>query len=332
MTNELAIQKPQKLSVWESVPLDEIKSNCAPTLTSAEFKYFVEMGKACDLNPFLREIWSIKYDQKSPASVFIGRDGYRKAAQRHPDYDFHHVDAVYSKDIFKVLNGQVHHEYTLQDRGNLVGAYCFVKRKNSSREMYTYVDFKEYNTGRKNWATMPSTMIKKVAESQCLRAAFQELFSGTHDESERFVIEANMNEKDASRSLKDAIKKNTTDYISNGEIVDANNNIYGQDVDVSPEPSAISLYENAIMDNPNTSGEIKAYAQMADIGAEEDNSKKLNKNDFVSDKTIEILNEVMYENSIPDERLQKALKKFNVLTINELSEENALKIIEVFGS
>jgi hypothetical protein len=34
------------------------------------------------------------------------------------------------------------------------------------------VDLKEYNTSKGNWAKMPETMIKKVAESQCLRKAF----------------------------------------------------------------------------------------------------------------------------------------------------------------
>ena len=34
------------------------------------------------------------------------------------------------------------------------------------------VSLSEYNTHKSNWQRMPETMIKKVAESQCLRKAF----------------------------------------------------------------------------------------------------------------------------------------------------------------
>jgi hypothetical protein len=40
----------------------------------------------------------------------------------------------------------------------------------------------EYDTGKGNWQKMPETMIKKVAESQCLRRAFD--ISGLYDQSE----------------------------------------------------------------------------------------------------------------------------------------------------
>jgi phage recombination protein Bet len=174
-----------QVSVWtDEKKLIEIKDLLAPKLTANEFALLVNMGKATGLNPFLREIWAVKYDDKSPAQVFIGRDGYRKVAQSNPDYDYHVVDSVYEKDSFSRESDEVKHAYSLNDRGALVGAYCTVKRKNASKPCFVFVKLNEYSTGKALWATKPETMIKKVAEAQGLRMAFQSLFSGTYDESE----------------------------------------------------------------------------------------------------------------------------------------------------
>jgi phage recombination protein Bet len=181
------------LIIWEQdAMLKQIKASYAPTLTDLEFKQFIELGKATGLNPFLREIWAVKYGS-SAAQVFIGRDGYRKSAQSNPDYDYHQVDAVYTNDKFEIVKGEIHHSYNLSDRGNLLGAYCIVKRKSAERSIYVFCDIKEYSTGKSLWATKPATMIKKVAEAQALRMAFQGLFAGTYSDAEDWREEREIN-------------------------------------------------------------------------------------------------------------------------------------------
>lgn len=178
------------LVMWDNrEQLQEIRKLFAPKLSDSEFQFFVGLGKASRLNPFTREIWAVKYQESQPAQVFIGRDGYRKAAQAHPEYDFHQADAVYENDEYEVVNGVVHHKYKLSNRGKLVGAYCVAKRHKSSRPIYVYCELSEYSTGRSLWNTQtgkPATMIKKVAESQCLRACFQDLLGGTYGEEEEW--------------------------------------------------------------------------------------------------------------------------------------------------
>jgi len=175
------------LTVWGSQEsVVEIKKIYGPTLTDQEFSIFMNIGKATNLNPFLREIWAVKYDSKSAASIFIGRDGYRKVAQANPEYDYHVVESVYENDQFSRENDEVKHSYSLTNRGALVGAYCSVKRKNSSKPCFVFVKLQEYNTGKSVWGQKPETMIKKVAEAQGLRMAFQSLFAGTYDESENW--------------------------------------------------------------------------------------------------------------------------------------------------
>jgi phage recombination protein Bet len=163
----------------------QIKQTYGKDLNEGEWKLFVGLGVATGLNPFLREIWAVKYGN-NPASVFIGRDGYRRSAQNHPEYEYHFTDAVYANDVYKVVNGEVTHEYNLKDRGALIGAYCVVKRKNASRPAITFVELKEYVQKFGVWTTKPATMIKKVSEAQGLRASFQELFAGTYEESEQW--------------------------------------------------------------------------------------------------------------------------------------------------
>ncbi len=187
------------LVMWDNrEQLQEIRKLFASKLSDSEFQFFVGLGKASRLNPFTREIWAVKYQESQPAQVFIGRDGYRKAAQAHPEYDFHQADAVYENDEYEVINGEVHHKYKLNNRGKLVGAYCVAKRHKSSRPMYVFCELSEYSTGRSLWnyqTGKPATMIKKVAESQCLRACFQDLLGGTYAEEEEW-------EEKGARALK----------------------------------------------------------------------------------------------------------------------------------
>lgn len=172
------------LTLWESkAELQQIKEIYGKDLSNSEFQTFCKIGQATGLNPFLKEIWAVKYGT-NPASIFVARDGYRKSAQRNPNYDYHMSDAVYSNDSFTVYNGEVQHTYNIKDRGILIGGYCIVKRKSSSRPNYVFVELKEYDTGKSLWANKKATMIKKVAEAQCLKMAFQELFSGTYSEDE----------------------------------------------------------------------------------------------------------------------------------------------------
>lgn len=139
--NNLSVIENKGLSsgLWDSSQeLTQIKEIYGKNLSGGEFSTLVQMGKATGLNPFLKEIWAVKYGD-NPAQIFIGRDGYRKMGQRHPLYDYHLVDAVYSNDDFEVNNGEVSHKYNFQNRGILIGAYCIVQRKNASRPILSLI-------------------------------------------------------------------------------------------------------------------------------------------------------------------------------------------------
>lgn len=184
MSNVIALNT--NIDIWTNEnKLREIRKLVSPTpLTDIEFSFLTQLGQATQLNPFMREIWAVKYKQGTPAQIFIGRDGYRKAAQRQKDYEYHQVNAVYSEDQFHISNDEIHHKYGFSNRGQLIGAYCVVKRKSASKYTYVMVTMEEYNANQSLWKSKPETMIKKVAEAQALRQAFQEVLAGTYSDAE----------------------------------------------------------------------------------------------------------------------------------------------------
>jgi phage recombination protein Bet len=174
------------LLMWQDASqLKTIKQIYAPKLSENEFTAFVQMGIALGLNPFLREIWAIKYDEKVGAQIFIGRDGYRKLISRNHNYNGHTAQAVYSNDEFHVdlVNVQVKHIMNLKDRGKLMGAYSIVYMKNIEKPYYVWVNFDEYNLKRSVWNEKPASMIAKVAECQAIRMADQSC-CGTYSDDE----------------------------------------------------------------------------------------------------------------------------------------------------
>ena len=175
------------LEIWRSTT--SIKKLFAPKLTDEEFKFFMGLGISLRANPFSREIWAVKYDNSKPAAIFLGRDFFRKKAQEQPDYDGHVSHAVYSNDTFLVENGIVSHQYSMEDRGELTGAYCFVYRKEIKIPIFVFVKFSEYDKKQSLWKTHPETMIKKVSEAQSLRMAYQGVFEGTYSEDENYIAD-----------------------------------------------------------------------------------------------------------------------------------------------
>ena len=168
--------------------LTEVKKICAENLSNIEFEAFVQLGLSLDLNPFKKEIWAIKQKPHEAAMVSVGINGYRTVAQRNPLYEYHQADAVYENDQFMVKDSEVYHNYVLKDRGRLVGAYCKVKRKNTPKPTFVYVDFAEYDKKHALWKPAaaggkPATMIKKVAEAHAIRQSFAEL-NGTYTDDE----------------------------------------------------------------------------------------------------------------------------------------------------
>src|SRR6056297_4247805 len=185
MNNEVQIteNKVKRLS-FSSKEIETIRRTVAEKANDDEFRMFMHLAKSYGLDPFNGEIFFWKVDGKP--TIMTSRDGYLKIADSHPAYDGIVSDVVRANDVFKRERDNINHEYGA-DRGDIIGAYALVYRKDRRFPVYVFAPFKEYNAGTRVWAHYPSAMILKVAESMALKRAFT--VSGLVSREEMDVIQ-----------------------------------------------------------------------------------------------------------------------------------------------
>lgn len=158
-------------------------------ITLPEFKFFTELCKARKLNPFLKEVYCIKYGN-SPAQIVVGKDAILKRAILNPNYDGmesgvivigKNGEVVERKGTFRLPNEQ------------LVGGWAKVYRKDWQYPTYCSVSFDEVaqkkgdGTLNVNWSGKGATMVEKVAKVRALRETFIEQLSGMYEAEEMGV-------------------------------------------------------------------------------------------------------------------------------------------------
>ena len=159
---EKQLDKPQEN--WQE-RMELVKQKVGSGLTKTEWELFLYMAKLYDLNPLLREIWAVKYNGK-PANIFTGRDGLLKIAHKSGMLDG-------MRTVLLVSTQQGVEEADIAPKGaEILGAKCYVWRKDMSHPVEVSVKLSEYDTHRSTWKEKPDTMIRKVAEAHCLRRTF----------------------------------------------------------------------------------------------------------------------------------------------------------------
>ena len=196
MSNELVEQK-QELTVKFEIDGQEIKLTprivqeyivgTDAKITNQEFKLFTELCKVRKLNPFLREAYLIKYSEKQPAQIVVGKDAILKRAVLNPNYD-----GIESGIIVQKEDDTVEERRGTFKLGNerLVGGWARVYRKDWTHPTYSSVSFDEvaqktangnYNS---NWSNKGATMVEKVAKVRALRETFVEDLGGMYEAEE----------------------------------------------------------------------------------------------------------------------------------------------------
>lgn len=146
--------------------MDLIKSTVAKGATDNELKLFLYRCKEIGLDPLKPgQIFFIKYGS-GPGTIVIGRDGFRARAA---------AIGLHTGTKVGIIR---------DDKGFCLGAWCEVYRKDWKEPAREEVSLKEYDTGKGQWAKMPETMIKKVAEVAALRMAFPDQLSGLYSTDE----------------------------------------------------------------------------------------------------------------------------------------------------
>lgn len=164
------------LAQYSPKDIELLKRQVAKNSTDDEFEYFLKIAKATNLNPFLKEIWFIKYKpkEKNPHPVPIimtSRDGYLKIAKADPNFIGVSAYVVHENDEFELdpVEQKIKHKITFKKRGGIVGAYSILHRKDNDYKQIEIVNFMEYYKDTPIWNSNPSAMIKKVVQSRALK-------------------------------------------------------------------------------------------------------------------------------------------------------------------
>lgn len=171
--------------------IELIKRTVAKNTSDDEFKIFLHMAKKHELDPFLKQIWCIKFGT-DPAQIFTSRDGFLDIAHRSNKFDGMETKVEKTAEGFEITfyNRKTKLYETFKSDFQYVSTTT-VYRKDYKYPFIVTVYEEEYSTGRNLWTTKRRTMIGKVSESQCLRKAFS--ISGIYAPEERgqdIVVEA----------------------------------------------------------------------------------------------------------------------------------------------
>jgi len=174
-----------------ALDINIIKKYICPTATEQETYMFLQLCKAQNLNPFLREAYLIKYGSDTPAFVVVGKETFTKRADKQPQYDgFRAGIIVISSGVVIYREGSFHTSSEI-----LLGGWAEVYRKDRKIPFRNEVKLDEY-IGRKKdggiskmWQEKSATMIRKVSLTQSLREAFPDAFGGLYSPEEINTIQ-----------------------------------------------------------------------------------------------------------------------------------------------
>ena len=88
------------MAEYPSDLVDTIKATVAKGATDEELYMFLSIANQYDLNPFMKEIWFTK--MQGEVAIMTSRDGYKKLAEKEPNFRKCQSMAVYENDTFEM--------------------------------------------------------------------------------------------------------------------------------------------------------------------------------------------------------------------------------------
>lgn len=162
-------------------------------VTDQEVTMFLQLCKYQGLNPFLREAYLIKYGDRNPATIVVGKEVFTKRASRHPEY------AGMEAGIYVLAKGGevTERKGTITLPGEtVVGGWARVYRKGYQVPFEYTCSYDEYAQRRadgsvnQQWSTKPATMIRKCAVVAALREAFPVEFGAMYSQEEINTVDS----------------------------------------------------------------------------------------------------------------------------------------------
>lgn len=187
-----------------------------PNASDAEMQYCIGVAKAFNLNPILKQIYFVPRRSKvneqwiEKIEPLAGRDSFLTLAHRSGKFD-----GIESKVEIKETPVLKDGKWS---RENDLVATAIVYKKGSDRPFIVSVNYREYvqKTAKGDitqfWRDKPETMLKKVAESQVLRKAFDITGLYAEEEYNQDVIDVKIEEKPTKPKSLNDIRNKEIDY------------------------------------------------------------------------------------------------------------------------
>ena len=214
-----------------------IKNQFFPqSATVADMQYCIGVAKAFNLNPILKQIYFVPRRSNvngqwiEKVEPLAGRDSFLTLAHRTGKFA-----GIESKVEIKETPIMIDGKWIRQ---NDLVATATVYRKDTERPFVVSVNYREYVQANKDgkptqfWASKPETMLKKVAESQVLRKAFD--ITGLYAEEEYEERYINSDRKVEVTSLKQSIRNDSLDALLTNDTKDTDEDLK---IDIVPVKS-----------------------------------------------------------------------------------------------
>jgi phage recombination protein Bet len=182
--SELAVtinHNEKNLEITESM----VRSYICPQASRGEIFMFLQLCQAQNLNPFIGEAYLIKYG--SDVQMVVGKETFMKRAENNPAFQGFEAGIIVRKVNDKEFSVEYREgAFYIPSHEKLLGGWAEVRRKDREKPIRIEIPLQEYQKrnreGRviKQWATMPATMIRKVALVQALREAFPNSLGGCY--------------------------------------------------------------------------------------------------------------------------------------------------------
>jgi hypothetical protein len=148
--------------------IDVLKATICAKLSENQLLLFLTICKRRGVDPFTEAYAFPGSDGGLAFGLRI--DGMRSLAMRTGDYLKREVVALTAPDG--------------PDKGKMIGAEARIWRRGLEAPVVEEALFSEYKKAGFGWTQYPETMIRKVAESKALRAAFPDALAGVYEPSE----------------------------------------------------------------------------------------------------------------------------------------------------
>lgn len=148
-------------------------------ITAEEAVNFMQLAKYQHLNPFLNEIYLVKFGS-NPAQMIVSKEAFMKRAEANEHFrGFQAGIMVERKGELVKLDGAVK---LPQDK--LIGGWALVIRDDRDVPTAVEISLSEFGKGQSTWKSMPNNMIRKTAIVNALREAFPNSLGALYTDEE----------------------------------------------------------------------------------------------------------------------------------------------------